>query len=231
MLKHLAVAVVGFLIMNGETNAVERHEARPLIIKASDEQNSKSLRRDAGQGLRTDKRAAMTPETEEILRRARARRDADRSLFRKAAEQGDINAQVSLGQMYLVGRGGPRNDVKAAHWYGKAAEQGHAEAQVIIGLLYEEGQGVPQDYLEAARWYQKASEQKHARALRQLGQMYKHGRGVSQDEILAHVYFNLSGSFGDNVARTSRETIAARMTRDQIAEAQRLAREWLAIRQ
>ena len=231
MLKHLTVAVVGFLIMTGETNAVERHEARPLIIKASDEQNSQSSRRDAEQGPRTNDGAAMTPATEELLRLGRARRDADRSWFREAAEQGDINAQVSLGQMYLVGRGGPRSDIKAAHWYLKAAEQGHTEAQVIIGLLYEEGQGVPQDYLEASGWYQKASEQKHARALRQLGHMYEHGRGVTQDDILAHVYFNLSGSFGDNDARTSRDTIAARMTSDQIVEAQRLARKWIEMRQ
>jgi WD40 repeat protein len=46
--------------------------------------------------------------------------------YRKAAEQGNADAQYSLGFMYENGRGVPRDDTAAASWYQKAAEQGNA---------------------------------------------------------------------------------------------------------
>jgi uncharacterized protein len=55
--------------------------------------------------------------------------------------------------------------------------------------------------------------------------MYREGR-VLQDSILAHMWFNLAGSQGNESARTNRDIIARKMTSHQIAEAQRLAREW-----
>ena len=228
MLKHLAIAAVGLLMMVEQTGAVEHQEVMPLIIKASSEKDLEALHRNAEQGS-IDAQKYLGLMYRIGLNVPQDYAEAIR-WYRKAAEQGDAEAQLRLGYMYTLGRGVLQDDTEAAHWYGKAAEQGHTEAQVTIGWMYEEGRGVPQDYLEAAEWYQKASEQRHALALRNLGQMYKHGRGVSQDDILAHMYLNLSASVGDNVARTSRDTLAGRMTSDQIIEAQRFAREWLALR-
>ena len=42
--------------------------------------------------------------------------------FRRAAEQGDPDAQVSLGQMYEDGEGVTQSYSLAAKWYRKAAE-------------------------------------------------------------------------------------------------------------
>ena len=64
-------------------------------------------------------------------------------------------------------------------------------------------------------------------ALFQLGLMYSTGRGVAEDYVLAHKWFNLAALLGDAEAREFRVLIAGDMTREQIAEAQRLAREWL----
>ena len=50
-------------------------------------------------------------------------------LFRKAADRGNADAQVSLGYMYLHGRGVPQDDALAVTWYRKAADQGNADAQ------------------------------------------------------------------------------------------------------
>ncbi len=47
-------------------------------------------------------------------------------LFRLAANQGDPEAQISLGFMYAEGQGVPQDDAEAVRWYRKAAEQGHA---------------------------------------------------------------------------------------------------------
>ncbi len=111
------------------------------------------------------------------------------------------------------------------------AEQGHAKAQAALGLMYASGLGVPQDYADAAKWYRKAADQGFATAMISLGFMYAEGQGVPQDYVQAHMWFNLAasrlppGKDGD-LAVENRDIIAARMTPAQIAEAQRLAREW-----
>jgi TPR repeat protein len=85
----------------------------------------------------------------------------------------------------------------------------------------------------AASWYRKAADQGHAGAQYQLGYMYANGWGVPQDYILAHMWCNLSAARtsdvsgkGDRRAAKIRDEVAAKMTPAQIAEAQKLAREW-----
>ncbi|WP_244062436.1 tetratricopeptide repeat protein, partial [Aeromonas caviae] len=69
--------------------------------------------------------------------------------FHKAAEQGEVIAQSSLGSMYDNGKGVPQDYKQAVTWFRKAAEQGHAYAQFSLGSMYHEGNGVPQDYKQA----------------------------------------------------------------------------------
>jgi hypothetical protein len=64
-------------------------------------------------------------------------------------------------------------------------------------------------------------------ALYQLGLMYALGRGVAQDNVTAHKWFNLAATQGDARARAERELIAAEMSRDEVVEAQKLARAWV----
>ncbi len=111
------------------------------------------------------------------------------------------------------------------------AEQGHAGAQFSLGSLYFLGQGVPEDYTEATKWYHKAAEQGLREAQSTLGSMYFLGQGVPQDSVLAHMWVDLAASRfapGSNrdFAVKIRDIIAAKMTPAQLAEAQRLAREW-----
>jgi TPR repeat protein len=56
--------------------------------------------------------------------------------------------------------------------------------------------------------------------------MYLEGKGVPQDYLEAHKWFNLAAVTGNKVAITNREIAASKMTPAQIAEAQRLTREW-----
>ena len=83
---------------------------------------------------------------------------------------------------------------------------------------------------EAVIWYRKAAEQGHASAQGNLGVMYNTGQGVPQDYVQAHMWVNLAasrttGKVAEN-ARLLRDQLAEKMTASQIAEAQRLAREW-----
>jgi TPR repeat protein len=49
--------------------------------------------------------------------------------FKKAAEQGDAQAQHSLELMFASGRGVAQSDLEAAKWHKRAADQGYAPAQ------------------------------------------------------------------------------------------------------
>jgi TPR repeat protein len=149
------------------------------------------------------------------------------SLLRPLAEQGSANAQFNLGFMYENGQGVPQDDAAAMSWYRKAAEQGFAMAQLGLGVMYVDGRGgVPQDYDTAVSWYRKAAEQGNALGQLGLGLMYASGRGVPQDYVTAHMWLNLAAGSGDKVAAEGRERLAQQMTPAQIAEAQKLAREW-----
>jgi hypothetical protein len=65
-----------------------------------------------------------------------------------------------------------------------------------------------------------------AKAQGDLGAAYVKGEGVPQDYVLAHMWFNLAAAQGNEDARQNRDGVAKLMTPDQIAEAQRLARQW-----
>jgi TPR repeat protein len=68
-----------------------------------------------------------------------------------------------------------------------------------------------------------------ADALYNLGLAYSTGQGVRQDFIAAHKWFNLAALRGSNEAKSWRNQIAGEMNASQIAQAQKLAREWLNI--
>ena len=112
----------------------------------------------------------------------------------------------------------------------QAAEQGDATAQFNLGVMYAKGEGVPQDDAAAVRWYRLAAEQGHASAQGTLGAMYMNGQGVPQDDETAHVWLNVAASRSIGEQRDeyaeARDAVAERMTRGQLAKAQRRAREW-----
>jgi hypothetical protein len=90
--------------------------------------------------------------------------------------------------------------------------------------MYDEGQGVEQDFTEAVRWYKLSAAQGKANAQSNLSIMYFNGQGVAQDYVRAHMWSNLSSVNSEKYMR-KRDAIAAKMTPQQIAEAQKLARE------
>jgi TPR repeat protein len=82
------------------------------------------------------------------------------------------------------------------------------------------------DYAAALWIFRPLAEQGNASAQNNLGVMYAIGNGIPQDYVEAHKWANLAAAQGNKVAEEFMGSIAARMTSDQIAEAQRLAREW-----
>jgi hypothetical protein len=92
--------------------------------------------------------------------------------------------------------------------------------------MYTNGRGVPKDGVQAVKWSRLAAEKGNAAAQAILGLMYANGRGVPKDYVLAYMWANLGAAGGHEDARENREEYAAKMTPTQIAEAQKLSREW-----
>ena len=82
-----------------------------------------------------------------------AAEDGAEEWMRRAAEQGDLVAQVNLSFSYEYGIRGFRKDMaEAARWWRKAAEQGEPFAQFRIGWMYATGRGVRKDLVQAYAW-------------------------------------------------------------------------------
>jgi len=92
--------------------------------------------------------------------------------FRRAADQGDADAQFALGWIYQYLLHHEDYSIAGA-WYFLAAEQGHSGAAFELGSLYEIGQGVRQDHAHAAAYYRQAAEQGHERARQALDEMLR----------------------------------------------------------
>lgn len=120
----------------------------------------------------------------------------------KAAEQGDIKAQVDLGMAYEKGKGITKDETQAALWFRKAAERGNPLAQDILGYLYANGKGVVKDKVQTVIWYRKAAEQGNVNAQFNLAVAYKNGIGLSKDETQAVKWFGKAANQGDAEAQT-----------------------------
>ena len=165
--------------------------------------------------------------------------------FRRAADQGLAAAQYSLGEMYGGVPPGENerqyraivevDGLEAFLWYVKAAEQGHADAQFKVGVLYYSGSSddrgltnVKRSADQAAVWFRRAADQGDERAMRFLGSMYADGVGVRRDDIEAYKWEYLADLRGPRRPYDDlRGKLAKRMTRQQIAGAERRALEWL----
>lgn len=151
----------------------------------------------------------------------------------KAAAQGSVEAQVSLGTLYAMGQSVQQDYAQAAAWYRRAAEQGDARAQLHLGQLYEEGNGVPHDYAKAAAWYRKAAEQGNAEAQVGLGELYQLGEGVPKD--FSEAYFWLKVALAGKTPGGNPEQVrvlldfnANQLTTAALSQAQERAQVWLA---
>lgn len=70
----------------------------------------------------------------------------------------------------------------------------------------------------------------HPESQYDLGILFSTGRGVPLDYVIAHKWFNLAAAGGIPEAREFRAELASQMPREDVAEALRLAREWLSSR-
>lgn len=111
-----------------------------------------------------------------------------------------------------------------------AADKGDPEAQYQLATRYIDGDGVQQDDLTALRWFSRAADQGDAEAQYNLGVMYMTGRGALKNITEGYFWTSLAVPHmtGGAVAM-ARENLSfarARLTPEQIAEADRRIAAW-----
>lgn len=97
-----------------------------------------------------------------------------------AAEEGNIQALVSLGDLYYEGRLGPRDLARAAEFF-KAAGSVSGEAAFKLGLIFATGgPGIFINMNEAVKWFLLAADKRYGPAMLYVAQMYRDGIGVQK---------------------------------------------------
>ncbi|HKV26080.1 MAG TPA: tetratricopeptide repeat protein [Candidatus Acidoferrum sp.] len=83
--------------------------------------------------------------------------DSAISWLEKSSAQGNIQAQVALGNLYFRGaKKFSKDPVKGVSWYQQAAAKNDPEAEEALGDAYRDGSGVPKDSSQAIDFYKKA---------------------------------------------------------------------------
>jgi hypothetical protein len=93
---------------------------------------------------------------------------------------------------------------------------------------------VPRDHKEASRLYLLAAEQGYARAQYDIGFMYGFGEGIPpQDNVRAYTWislaierFTVKNEDRREQAIKDRATLASRMSKEQLAEAETAIKSW-----
>src|SRR5277367_3815451 len=140
------------------------------------------------------------------------------------ADQGDAEAQFSLGLKFASGADMTMDYPKAAHWYLKAANQNHPLAQFNLGLMFASGQGVTQDEAKAVMWMSMAAQQGDAGAQYELGMRHRRAsfegqpKDALESNLEAYKWFRLAAAQGYKESNTARDDIAIGLTMAQVVE-------------
>ncbi|KAL2730074.1 protein sel-1 1 [Vespula maculifrons] len=118
--------------------------------------------------------------------------------YQLLAEQGDVQAQVGLGQLhYQGGRGVPLDHQRALQYFQYAADAGNPIAMAFLGKIYLEGSDfVKQDNETAYMYFKKAADLGNPVGQSGLGMMYLYGKGVERDTAKALQYFSQAAEQG-----------------------------------
>ena len=150
----------------------------------------------------------------------------DLEALKKAAEQGDVEAQISLGIMYTKGKGVPVDIAQTVYWFRKAAEQGDAKAQFSLGVMYALGEGVPEDDARPYTGFERLLNRDTCQLKAVSASYMPLVKGLPRIIYKPYAWFSIAAAQGDEKAKNAKETIAKNMIRAEIAEAQKLSRKY-----
>jgi len=143
--------------------------------------------------------------------------------FAVVAEEGNMEAQLIVGKMYMIGQGVDKDSEQAIKWFKAAADQGNADAQFFLGAMYL----LPQrDIPEGIKWLKFSADQGMQDAQFLLGMAYLKGQNFAHDLVQADMWLQLAAAQGGGFYQRQRDEAERQMTADQIAQAKALAAAW-----
>ncbi|MBP9773291.1 MAG: sel1 repeat family protein [Candidatus Peribacteraceae bacterium] len=138
----------------------------------------------------------------------------------QVADQGNVQAMLSLGVVYVKGLGVEKNLEKAVEWFAKAALTGNVNGQYNLGLAYAKGNGVTKDLAKAAHYFRLAAEQNDSGAQYNLGVMYAVGEGLQKDPIQAYAWLDIAARNGYEGAAEGRDDVGGQFSAEQLKQVQ-----------
>ena len=117
-----------------------------------------------------------------------------------SAQEGDAEAALFLGNIYLYGRGITPDYEAARRWLELASKEGRVDALFNLGAMYDKGIGVPRDVQQALHWFTLAADQRDAVAQLNLALIYINGNGVPRDVALGEQWLRRSAANGNKRA-------------------------------
>ena len=250
---------LGIMYCNGDGVAKDMREAARWFRKAAEQGHKNALAAMRQEEIRTaseevaraDKEADKRLRLEKLMQSARdgdvdaqmqlgraylygsddLPKDGDQALvwYRKAAEQGNVEAWRLLAQMYHEGDGIPRDTKQAVYWYAKLAERTEGDEgcslREKIGRIYAEGDGLPRDTAQAIAWYRKAIALWSREAPFLLARIYTEGGDVPRDMTRALLWHHWAASLGSEASMLELGRIYAEG--DGVPQDQWLAAAWL----
>lgn len=140
--------------------------------------------------------------------------------YRRAAEQGNSEAQDGLGEKYLIGQGVEKNLAEAVIWFRKSARKGNSSAMYHLGTAYYNGDGVQIDDALSYAWFRLAKEAGDKRAveavaraeselkpqtitigLEKIAEMYEKDGGLPENQAEAARWWSMAAATGDEDAK------------------------------
>lgn len=117
-----------------------------------------------------------------------------------SAQEGDGEAALFLGNIFLYGRGVTPDYEAARHWLELASKEGRVDALYNLGAMYDKGIGVARDIQQALHWFTLAADQRDPQAQLNLALIYINGNGVPRDIALGEQWLRRSAANGNKRA-------------------------------
>ena len=141
-------------------------------------------------------------ESKKVYARPDEKKESFVQRITRQAEEGDVNAQLTLGYMYLYGEEGVEIDYdKAFRYYSMAAAQKDNVAINNLGSLYYSGIGTEKDYLKAATLFDEAAKLGNVEASVNLAFIYLSGSNVGKNSRAAMELFKKAAGKGNPTAK------------------------------
>jgi uncharacterized protein len=140
------------------------------------------------------------------------------------AEQGNADAQLILGKMYMGGQGVVKDLDQAIKWFNASAAQGNADAQFFLGSFYL----LPhKDIAEGVKWLRLSAEQGNQDAQWLLGKAYLQGdKELPRDPVQAEMWLRLAAKDNLEFYENTLRAAEGQMSADQVAKGKALAAAW-----